>query len=57
MKTFDELWTELSDKAATLDGVYVQNEKVLTPSAAAQDDMVAAALWEASEELVNRRTH
>src|SRR3954471_20568304 len=51
------VWLALSDEAAELDGVYVQDEKVLAPSAAAQDDMLAAALWEASEELVNRRTH
>src|SRR4051794_25704783 len=51
------VWLALSDEAAALDGVYVQDEKVLAPSAAAQDDMLAAALWEASEELVNRRTH
>ena len=51
------VWLALSDEASGLDGVYVQNEKVLAPSAAAQDDMVAAALWETSEELVNRRTH
>jgi len=51
------VWLALSEEAAELDGVYVQDEKVLAPSAAAQDDMLAAALWEASEELVNRRTH
>jgi NAD(P)-dependent dehydrogenase (short-subunit alcohol dehydrogenase family) len=51
------VWLALSDEAARLDGVYVYDEKVLAPSAAARDDMVAAALWEASEELVNRRTH
>ena len=51
------VWLALSEEAAQLDGVYVQDEKVLEPSAAAQDDMLAAAVWEASEELVNRRTH
>jgi NAD(P)-dependent dehydrogenase (short-subunit alcohol dehydrogenase family) len=51
------VWLALSEEAAELDGVYVQDEKVLAPSPAAQDDMLAAALWEASEELVNRRTH
>jgi NAD(P)-dependent dehydrogenase (short-subunit alcohol dehydrogenase family) len=51
------VWLALSDEAAGLDGVYVQDEKVRAPSAAAQDDMLAAALWEVSEELVNRRTH
>jgi NAD(P)-dependent dehydrogenase (short-subunit alcohol dehydrogenase family) len=51
------VWLALSDEAANLTGAYVQNEKVRAPSAAAQDDMLAAALWEASEELVNRRTH
>jgi NAD(P)-dependent dehydrogenase (short-subunit alcohol dehydrogenase family) len=51
------VWLALSDEAAALDGVYVQDEKVRSPSAAAQDDMLAAALWERSEELVNRRTN
>jgi NAD(P)-dependent dehydrogenase (short-subunit alcohol dehydrogenase family) len=50
------VWLALSDEAAGLDGVYVQDEKVHAPSAAARDDMLAAALWERSEELVNRRT-
>ena len=51
------VWLALSDEAAELDGVYVQDEKVRTPSAAAQDDFLAIALWERSEELVNRRTN
>ncbi len=51
------VWLALSDEAAALDGVYVVDEKVRTPSAAAQDDMLAAELWRRSEELVNRRTH
>ena len=51
------VWLALSDEAAGLDGVYVQDEKVLAPSAAAQDDTLAAELWRRSEELVNLRTH
>jgi NAD(P)-dependent dehydrogenase (short-subunit alcohol dehydrogenase family) len=51
------VWLALSDEAAELDGAYVQDEKVRAPSAAAQDDVLAVALWQASEELVNRRTH
>lgn len=50
------VWLALSDEAAELNGVYVQDEKVREPSAAAQDDFLAVALWERSEELVNRRT-
>jgi NAD(P)-dependent dehydrogenase (short-subunit alcohol dehydrogenase family) len=51
------VWLALSDDAAHLNGAYVVDEKVRAPSAAAQDDMLAAALWERSEELVNLRTH
>jgi NAD(P)-dependent dehydrogenase (short-subunit alcohol dehydrogenase family) len=46
------VWLALSDEAAGLNGVYVQDEKVLTPSAAARDDGLAAELWRRSEELV-----
>jgi NAD(P)-dependent dehydrogenase (short-subunit alcohol dehydrogenase family) len=46
------VWLALSDEAAGLSGSYVQDEKVLQPSAAAQDEMVAGELWRRSEELV-----
>jgi NAD(P)-dependent dehydrogenase (short-subunit alcohol dehydrogenase family) len=46
------VWLALSDDAASLDGVYVQDEKVVAPSAQAQDDTLAARLWEKSSELV-----
>ncbi len=46
------VWLALSEQAAALTGEYVQDEKVLTPSAQAQDDTLAEALWERSAELV-----
>jgi NAD(P)-dependent dehydrogenase (short-subunit alcohol dehydrogenase family) len=46
------VWLSLSDQAAGLDGEYVQDEKVLTPSAQAQDETLAEGLWECSAELV-----
>jgi NAD(P)-dependent dehydrogenase (short-subunit alcohol dehydrogenase family) len=46
------VWLALSDEAAGLTGVYVQDEKVRAPSPAARDDMLAAELWRRSEELV-----
>ncbi|MGA9876257.1 MAG: SDR family oxidoreductase [Solirubrobacteraceae bacterium] len=46
------VWLSLSDQAAGLDGEYVQDEKVLTPSAQAQDETLAVGLWEHSAELV-----
>jgi NAD(P)-dependent dehydrogenase (short-subunit alcohol dehydrogenase family) len=49
------VWLALSDEAASLTGAYVQDEKVVAPSPAAQDDQLASALWSRSEELVNRR--
>jgi retinol dehydrogenase 12 len=45
------VWLALSDDAASLSGVYVEDERVLAPSAQAQDDELAAALWEKSGEL------
>jgi NAD(P)-dependent dehydrogenase (short-subunit alcohol dehydrogenase family) len=48
------LWLSLSAQAAALTGAYVQDEKVLAPSAQAQDDTLAAGLWERSAELVGR---
>lgn len=46
------VWLALSPEAADLTGEYVQDEKVLQPSAQARDDTLAAALWERSAELV-----
>lgn len=46
------IWLSLSDEAAALTGEYVQDEKVLAPSAQAQDEILAEGLWERSAELV-----
>jgi NAD(P)-dependent dehydrogenase (short-subunit alcohol dehydrogenase family) len=46
------LWLALSDEAADLTGQYVEDEKVVAPSAQAQDDALAAGLWERSAQLV-----
>ena len=46
------VWLALSGEAAALSGEYVVDEKVQTPSAQAQDEMLAAGLWERSAELV-----
>jgi hypothetical protein len=46
------VWLALSEEAAGLSGVYVQDEKVVTPSPAAQDDVLASELWRRSEALV-----
>lgn len=46
------VWLALSDDAAALSGEYVQDEKVATPNAAAQDDALARGLWERSAALV-----
>jgi NAD(P)-dependent dehydrogenase (short-subunit alcohol dehydrogenase family) len=46
------VWLSLSDEAATLDGEYVQDEKVLTPTAQAQNQTLAVGLWEHSAQLV-----
>lgn len=45
-------WLSLSEEAASLTGEYVQDEKVLAPSAQAQDDVLAEGLWERSAQLV-----
>ena len=50
------VWLALSQEAAPLDGEYVQDEKVLAPSAQAQDDVLAAGLWERSAQLVGMPT-
>jgi NAD(P)-dependent dehydrogenase (short-subunit alcohol dehydrogenase family) len=46
------VWLALSDQAAELTGEYVQDEKVVTPSRAAQDATLAEGLWERSAALV-----
>jgi NAD(P)-dependent dehydrogenase (short-subunit alcohol dehydrogenase family) len=45
------VWLSLSEEAAPLDGKYVQDEKVLPPSAQALDDVLAEGLWERSAQL------
>jgi NAD(P)-dependent dehydrogenase (short-subunit alcohol dehydrogenase family) len=46
------VWLALSQDAGPLNGVYVEDEKVVAPSAQAQDERLAAELWERSSELV-----
>jgi retinol dehydrogenase 12 len=46
------VWLAVSDQAAGLTGEYVQDEKVLAPSAQAQDETLAEGLWERSCEFV-----
>jgi NAD(P)-dependent dehydrogenase (short-subunit alcohol dehydrogenase family) len=46
------VWLALSDQAADMSGEYIEDEKVATPSAQAQDDRLARGLWERSAELV-----
>jgi retinol dehydrogenase-12 len=46
------VWLAVSHGAASLTGEYVQDEKVLQPSAQAQDATLAQGLWEHSAELV-----
>jgi retinol dehydrogenase 12 len=46
------VWLALSEEAAPLTGDYVQDEKVLAPSAQAQDETLAEGLWEHSARLV-----
>ena len=46
------VWLARSDDASGLTGRYVVDEKVRLPSAQAQDDTLAAGLWERSAELV-----
>jgi len=50
------VWLALTADAASLDGAYVEDEKVVAPSAQAQDDTLAAQLWEQSSELVGLST-
>ncbi len=51
------VWLALSERAATLTGEYVQDEKVIAPSAQAQDDTLAEGLWERSAQLVGLPAH
>jgi retinol dehydrogenase 12 len=46
------VWLATSEQAAPLSGDYVLDEKVLEPSAQAQDPTLAEGLWERSAELV-----
>jgi NAD(P)-dependent dehydrogenase (short-subunit alcohol dehydrogenase family) len=46
------VWLALSPEAGSLTGEYIEDEKVATPSEAAQDDALAGALWERSAALV-----
>jgi NAD(P)-dependent dehydrogenase (short-subunit alcohol dehydrogenase family) len=45
------VWLSTSEEAADLTGEYVQDERVLVPSAQAQNDTLAEGLWERSVEL------
>ena len=45
------IWLALSEEAAPLTGDYVEDEKVVAPSAQAQDDSLARELWVRSAEL------
>jgi NAD(P)-dependent dehydrogenase (short-subunit alcohol dehydrogenase family) len=46
------VWLALAPEAASLSGAYVVDEKVLNPSAAARDDVLAEGLWERTEALL-----
>jgi NAD(P)-dependent dehydrogenase (short-subunit alcohol dehydrogenase family) len=46
------VWLALSDEAAALDGEYLEDEKVVSPSEQARDDSLARRLWDRSAELV-----
>jgi NAD(P)-dependent dehydrogenase (short-subunit alcohol dehydrogenase family) len=46
------VWLSLSEESASLTGEYVEDEKVLAPSPQAQDEVLAAGLWERSAQLV-----
>jgi NAD(P)-dependent dehydrogenase (short-subunit alcohol dehydrogenase family) len=45
------VWLSASDDAAVITGEYVEDEKVLAPSAQAQDETLAEGLWERSAQL------
>jgi NAD(P)-dependent dehydrogenase (short-subunit alcohol dehydrogenase family) len=46
------VWLSLSEQAATLNGEYIQDEKVLQPSGQARNEILAEGLWEHSAQLV-----
>jgi retinol dehydrogenase-12 len=46
------LWLSLSEQAVALTGEYLEDEKVVAPSAQAQDETFAEGLWERSTQLV-----
>jgi NAD(P)-dependent dehydrogenase (short-subunit alcohol dehydrogenase family) len=46
------VWLALSHQAAPLTGQYIEDEKVVAPSAQAQDETLAHGLWARSAELV-----
>ena len=46
------VWLALSDEGGRLTGEYIEDEKVVAPSAQAQDDTLARGLWERSAQLV-----
>ena len=50
------VWLAVSDDAAALTGAYIEDEKVVAPSAEAQDDALARNLWEQSAQLVSLPT-
>jgi NAD(P)-dependent dehydrogenase (short-subunit alcohol dehydrogenase family) len=45
------VWLALDPNASELRGAYVEKQRPVQPSAQAQDDVLAAALWERSEKL------
>lgn len=47
------VWLALSDDAAALTSEYIEDEKVVAPSAQARDDNLARSLWEQSAQLVS----
>ena len=50
------IWLALSDDAAALTGEYIEDEKVVAPSAQARDETLALGLWERSAQLVGLPT-
>ena len=50
------VWLALSDAAAALTGEYIEDGKVVVPSAQAQDANLARRLWERSAQLVGLPT-
>jgi hypothetical protein len=46
------VWLALDPAAGELRGQYLKKQRPVLPSAQAQDDNLAAALWKRSEELI-----